>query len=158
MSTTAGGTNDEPVTRAEFLQLTEDPRQAQADLAEAKTAREKAEARDDVADAEEDLRKAAKDLGISPETLRKAAKAARTEETREELRPIVAELWAEERQREQDEAERLAAEEAAAKGDKPKREPKPKTNGDGPTIEETPPDTEPVAQHWGERHIGELLR
>ncbi|HEY5945538.1 MAG TPA: hypothetical protein VIV40_08600 [Kofleriaceae bacterium] len=121
------------------------------ELREASTPTEQREAREEVADAQADLEAAAASLGISPETLRKAAAAARREERREELRPILTELLAEEREREREAAEAEAAAAAEAKGEKPK--PKPATKSDEPEV-----DHEPVAVHWSERGIGELVK
>lgn len=154
MSEAAGG--DEPVTRAEFVQLTEELRQAMTELREANTPAETREAKRDVAEAQADLEAAAASLGISTETLRKAAAAARREERREELTPLVRELLAEERKREADEAaeaQRLADYEASGSG-KPKPKPKEKGAPAAEVIEDQPP----VAAHWIDRPLGELIK
>lgn len=151
---------DEPVTRAEFLALGEELRQSFAELREARTSAERREAKADVDDAEDAFERAARQLGISSDSLRKAAQAARKDERREELRPILAELLEEERER-----QREADEEAKrkAKGRPRKDDGKSKSakddddtgDGDG---DEPAGDSHPTAEHWGERRLSELLR
>jgi hypothetical protein len=130
----ADGDENEPVTRAEFTSALEELRQATQELRDARTPEERQEARSDIGDAEDELTKAAKALGLSRDQLAKAASDARTAQRREELRPLVAELW-DERQREeaervQREADEAAAAAAAAGGDKGKTKPKAKPADD----------------------------
>lgn len=164
MSGTVDG--DRPVTAAELADLRAAVEALQAEneeLRNASTERERLEARKGVGEAEADLDAVARSLGISREALDRAANEAKTAERKEELRPILKDLYAEIREEEtQAEAQRLADEQAAAeaakgkpKGDKPAKDAKP----DKPESDELPPpDDGPTAEHWGERKIGSLLR
>lgn len=162
--------DDRPVTAAELAgvrgEITEafdELRQGLADLKDAATPAQRQEAQGDVADAQRDLAAAAQRLGISPEKLQEAATEARKAERKEELRPIISELMTEakeaaDQEAADQEAQRLADEEAnKTKGDG-KTKDDGKTKKDGASVTELVPDTEPVTEHWSERGVGALLK
>ena len=158
----AGDENgDRPVTAAELAAVTaalDEIRQAQDDLREASTQAERREAAGDVADAKQDLDKLAQALGIPRAKLDASIKAAKDAERKEELRPIIAELLAEEDERraeeERAEQERLEAE---AAGKKPPKEKK-AGGANGAAADPVVGDTEPVRPHWSEKSIGDLVK
>ena len=134
--------DDAAAVRRELADL----RAAYQRLQEASTAREKEEAREDVAEAKEDLDEIARKAGVSRGAIEKAIADAKRAERKEELRPIMEELLSELVADDEDE-EPAAEEEPEAKA-KPAVE-KPKA---------PPPDSGPVVPHWSERGISELLR
>lgn len=127
------------------------------ELREARTAGERSDARESVQEAKGDLDAVARQLGISRETLERAAREAQQSERKNELRPILRDLLAEiERERaeaadgeEQDEED---ADAAAGKA-KPRRKAKPQQEASAPA-----PDSAPATEHWSERSLGELVR
>ena len=138
----------EGVTRDEFNALTKavtDLTQAHKELAEARTADEREDAKDEIAEATADLDALAKELGISPKALRGAAEKARRDERKEELRPILQELLAEELGDDE--------EEPPPDDEKPDDEEPP-----APTDENEEEDTAPVREHWSNRPLTDILR
>jgi SMC interacting uncharacterized protein involved in chromosome segregation len=127
-----GDDGDRPITAAEAADLRhalEEIQQAQDELREASTARERAEAQENVSDAREDLDALASRLGISRSALNESIAAAKKAEQKEELRPIIAELLEETKAQE--------PEPAAVKAE---------------------PDNEPAQEHWSQRGVTELIR
>jgi hypothetical protein len=153
----AGDENgDRPVTAAELVAVTaaiDDLRVAFDDQREASTAQERTEAAGDVAEARQDLDKLARELGIPRVKLDASIKAAKDAERKEELRPIIAELLAEEEER-----LRLGEETAAAEAEAAKKPLKEKKAGGASGAVEPVADTEPVVEHWSERSVGELIK
>lgn len=139
------GDGNDAVTRAEMDNLVhrfDELHEAMNELREAKTSREKTEARADVEDREDALERAAHDLGISAAQIREAAKRAKDEEA----------YGAFKRYLERHEAERAAA---AVDADKDKSKPKPPSKKPTTKLE---PDTEPVKEHWSEIPLKKLLK
>ncbi len=151
---------DDGVTRADLAELAGslgELRQAFEDLRTATTAGERSSAREDVADVREDLDETAARLGISRATLDKSIKAAKDADRKEELRPILKELW--------DELRAADADDDSDDDDKPapkKRKPRARaasSSTDDDTDDAQPVvDTDPVREHWSERGVGGMLR
>jgi multidrug efflux pump subunit AcrA (membrane-fusion protein) len=157
-----GHDEDRPITANDLAKLTDrldDLAAAQDELREASTAHERTEAREDVAEAKADLDALASTLGVSRKTLDASIAAAKREDDKAKLRPIIAEILAEEKDKtlaDTDENDTTGTdvetdedEVASTKAEKPKPKPKPR---------EQPQDTGPVAEHWSERSIGEMVR
>lgn len=125
-----------------------DLRAAYEELRNARTPAEKEEAREDVAEAKQDLDALAKTLGISRDTLARATADAKKAERKEELRPILQELLDEMAEDEEPEEEE-APEPEPEKPAKVKAEPK---------LPKPEPDSDPSHPHWSERPISELIR
>ena len=136
----------EGVTRDEFNALTKavsDLTQAHKELAEARTADEREDAKDEIAEATADLDALAKELGISPKNLRAAADRARRDERKEELRPLLQELLAEELgDEEEEETPEDKSEETAAEE----------------KTEDESEDTSPEQTHWSQKSLTDVLR
>jgi hypothetical protein len=141
---------------AELRRELDDLRKANKELSDAKTAADKASARDAVDEAEDDLEAVAKRIGVSPAALRKATAEAKKAERKEELRPILYELLDE-----------LEADDPELDDDKPTDDDKPAaddkpTDSDKPAAKEKAAkpkeDAPPVRAHWSERGVGELIR
>lgn len=133
------------------------------DLRSARTPADKQDARDDVAEARESLEAMARRLGVSKATLEKSVKAAKDEDRKSELRPILRELLDEmagesgdpdddepDDDEPDDDDPPVPKAKAKAKQEpaEPKAKPEPKPK----------PDTEPVKPHWSEAGIGGFLR
>lgn len=122
-------------------------RTAHQALQEATTKKEKEAAREDVAEAKADLDKLAADLGISRAALEDATREARKAERRSELSPIVDEL-----------IEEKLAKLAEEDDDEPTPDAEPPLE---PAAKKPPVpkvDDGPVATHWSDRSLSELLK
>lgn len=147
--------HSEQVTAADLAELRDgfaELREALDELREASTARERQDARADVRDAQESLDDTAKRLGVSRKQLEASIADAKRAERKEELVPIVRELFDELRAAADDEPE-----------PKPRRKPKPKPREGGASADHddapaTNGDSEPIVPHFTERRLSELLR
>lgn len=128
------------------------------DLIKASTPTERADAREDVADAEADVIAAAKRAGLKPEqvqrALAEAKRAAFREEHGEEISAMIrTELETLMKEAEAKEAEEGASKDEAAAEQKPKAEKKQKADEPEPE-----PDAAPERPHWSEKSVTELIR
>lgn len=157
MTTPGEGADPIAEMRAEMA----DVKRALAELAAAKTTEAKAEAREDVDDAEADLVSAAKRAGVSVGRMRDAIAAARkqafVDEYNADIRSIVNDEMAKllDEADEADEVEETPADGGPAKPAKAKAA----ATGEAPPAEKPKaPDSEPVVPHWSEKKIGEMVR
>jgi outer membrane murein-binding lipoprotein Lpp len=137
----------EGVSRQEFSELAtgmKELREAVDELRKARTEPERREAREEVREAKSDLAATARELGIDPKRLEEAATAAKAEDEKKRLRPLLIELLDEELADPAAEAagELGGAVEAAAEETAPAA---PK------------PDSAPKMGHWSERPLSSLF-
>lgn len=141
--------------RAEMAEV----KKALAELAAARTTEAKAEAREDVDDAEADLVSAAKRAGVSVGRMREAIAAARKQAFVDEYNADIRSIVNDEMARLLDEADEAdKVEETPADGGAADVKPA-AVKGEAPPAEKPKaPDSEPVVPHWSEKRIGEMVR
>jgi|SRR6185437_410678 len=139
-------------TRQEFADLATavgELRDALNEQRQADSPKEREEAAADVREAKADLKTLAKELGLDPKRLEEAAEAARRQQRKDELRPLLVELLDEELADPENEGDG---------GGKGEDDGKPKDGkADDDPGKEPPKDSEPKVDHWSDRPLSSLF-
>ena len=127
------------------------------ELIKASTVAERADAREDVADAEADVIAAAKRAGLKPEQVQRALAEAKRAAFREEHGEEISAMIRTELETLMKEAEAKEAKEGTSKDEATAAEQKPKAEKK-PKADEPEPDAAPERPHWSEKSVTELIR